>query len=41
MSLLLEGGGDTRARDANGDLPLHFAAIHGHPMCAFNITKVC
>ncbi len=26
---------------AAGDVPLHFAAIHGHPMCAYNIAKAC
>ena len=40
VSLLLDHHSDTRVRDANGDVPLHFAAIHGHPMCAYNITKV-
>lgn len=39
MDVLLARGADPCVRDANGDVPLHFASIHGHPMCAYNISK--
>jgi len=43
VELLLEKGGPevVRARDTRGDLPLHMAAQQGHPMCTYNLTKVC
>jgi ankyrin repeat protein len=37
---LLTAGGDPEVQDAAGDVPLHFAAVHGHPMCAYTIAKV-
>ncbi|GAX79495.1 hypothetical protein CEUSTIGMA_g6936.t1 [Chlamydomonas eustigma] len=30
---------DAAVSDCNGDVPLHFAAIHGHPMAAYSISK--
>ncbi len=41
MDLLLQRAADAKARDGNGDVALHFAAIHGHAMCAYNIAKAC
>jgi len=33
-------GADPKAQDSAGDAPLHFAAVHGQPMCAYTVTKV-
>lgn len=41
MELLLGAGADVMASDASGDTPLHFAAVHGHPMAAYSLAKVC
>ncbi|GFH16233.1 ANK_REP_REGION domain-containing protein, partial [Haematococcus lacustris] len=39
VDMLLAKAADARCGDVNGDLPLHFAAIHGHAMCAYNLAK--
>lgn len=33
-------GADPVAQDSAGDTPLHFAAVHGQPMCAYTVAKV-
>lgn len=40
MDLLLQCGAESAAvHDSNGDVPLHFAAIHGHPMVAYRCVN--
>ena len=37
--LLSKKGVEVGMVDNKGDTPLHLAAVQGHPMCAFNLTK--
>ncbi len=40
IDVLLESPGiDVGAADEKGLLPLHYAAVHAQPMCAYNLAK--
>lgn len=39
--MLLGAASDALLGDHFGDTPLHFASVHGHPMCAYTLAKAC